>query len=206
MRSETVADRLLEESWNARTRRLPRRELVTEVVFALLFVATAGGLLLLPGAQAGFDLAMAGVLIGLYAILAGVEFPVGAGNVLPTQLVLMPMLVLAPPALVPLLVALGLLLARLSDRVRGRGSLDRVLFSIPDAWHAVGPACVLLAAGAAQVGLADLPLLAAAFIACCVFDAGCAILREFASRGVAPALQLNVFALVWAVDACLAPI
>jgi diguanylate cyclase (GGDEF)-like protein len=32
------------------------------------------------------------------------------------------------------------------------------------------------------------------------------MLREFASRGVAPSLQLHVFALVWAVDACLAPI
>ena len=32
------------------------------------------------------------------------------------------------------------------------------------------------------------------------------MLRERASRGVAPKLQLHVFALVWAVDACLAPI
>jgi diguanylate cyclase (GGDEF)-like protein len=39
-----------------------------------------------------------------------------------------------------------------------------------------------------------------------VFDAGSAMLREWASRGVAPTLQLSVFALVWLVDACLAPI
>src|SRR4051794_25074825 len=125
MRSETVADRLLEESWDARTRRLPRRELVTEVVFALGFVAAAGSLLLVDGATSGFDLAMAAVLVGLYAILAGVEFPGGAGNVLPTQLVLIPMLVLAPPGAVPFLVAAGLLLARLSDWIRKRGSFDR---------------------------------------------------------------------------------
>src|SRR3954447_4581489 len=206
MRSETVADRLLEDSWSARTRRLPRRELVTEVLFALLFVATAGGLLLLPGAHAGFDPAMAGVLIGLYAILAGVEFPVGAGNVLPTQLVLIPMLVLAPPGAVPLLVAAGLLLARLSDWVRKRGSFERLLFSIPDAWHAVGPACVLLLAGPARHGGGEVAALLGAFVSCCVFDAGCAMLRERASRGVAPTLQLQVFGLVWAVDACLAPI
>src|SRR4051794_19808252 len=206
MRSETAADRLLEESWDGRTRRLPRRELVTEIVFAVLFVVSACALLLLPGATAGFDPALAALLICLYAILAGVEFPVGAGNVLPTQLVLIPMVVLAPPGVVPLLVSAGLLLARLSDWVRRRGSFDRLLFSIPDAWHAVGPALVLLAAGAPQIGLAELPLLVAAFAACCVFDAGCAILREWASRGVAPTLQLHVFGLVWAVDACLAPI
>jgi diguanylate cyclase (GGDEF)-like protein len=206
IRSETAAERLLEDSWDGRTRRLPRREFVTEIVFALLFVAVAGGLLLSPGATSGFDPAVAGVLVGLYVILAGVEFPVGAGNVLPTQLVLIPMLVLVPPAAVPFLVAAGLLLARLLDWIRGRGSFERLLFSVPDAWHAVGPACVLLVAGVSQLGLADFPVLAAAFVACCVFDAGCAILRELASRGVAPALQLHVFGLVWAVDACLAPI
>src|SRR3954462_8542748 len=206
MRSETVADRLLEDSWDGRTRRLPRRELGTGVVFALLFLAAAGGLLLIPGATSGFDLSMAAVLVGLYAILTGVEFPVGAGNVLPTQLVLIPMLVLMPPGVVPLLVAAGLLLGRLSDWVRGRGSFDRLLFSVPDAWHAVGPAAVLLLAGAPQLDLGNLPLRAGAFAACCLVDAGSAMLRELAARGVAPTLQLHVFGLVWVVDACLAPV
>src|SRR3954454_18941631 len=182
MRSDAAADRLLEDSWEGRQRRLPQRELVTEVVFALLFVVTAVALLLVPGAMSGFDPAMAAQLVGLYVILAVVEFPVGAGNVLPTQLVLIPMLVLVPPGAVPLLVAAGLLLARLSDWIRGRGSFERLVFSVPDAWHAVGPALVLLLAGAPEVGLAELPLLALAFVSCCLFDVGCAILRERASR------------------------
>src|SRR4051794_40944 len=131
MRSEAAADRLLEESWDSRKRRLPRRELVTEIAFALSFVASAGIMLLLPGATAGFDPAMAAVLVGLYAILAGVEFPVGAGNVLPTQLVLIPMVVLAPPGVVPLLVSAGLLLARVLDWGRGGGSVGWPLFSPP---------------------------------------------------------------------------
>jgi len=129
MRSEAAADRLLEESWEGRTRRLPRRELVTEIVFALLFVASAGALLLLPGATTGFDLTIAAVLVGLYAIVAGVEFPVGAGNVLPTQLVLFPMLMLAPPGAVPFLVAAGscVLLAapRLTSWYARRGEIAR---------------------------------------------------------------------------------
>ena len=37
----------------------------------------------------------------------------GIGYTVPSQLVLMPMLILAPPALVPLLVAAGLLIGRL---------------------------------------------------------------------------------------------
>src|SRR5689334_1090169 len=206
MRSEAAADRLLEDSWEATARRLARRELVAEAGFAVSFLAAAACLLLLPGATGGFDPAMAGVLVGLYAILAGVEFLVGAGNVLPTQLVLVPMLVLMPPGVVPLLVAAGLLLGRLSGWVRGRGSFDRLLFSVPDAWHAVGPAAVLLLAGAPQLDLGNLPLLAGAFAACCLFDAGSAMLRELSARGVAPTVQLHVFGLVWLVDACLAPV
>src|SRR5436190_13456014 len=193
MRSEDAGARLLEQFWRQRQRRLPRRELLSECLASAGFVAVAGALLLLPGAARGFDPVLAAVLVGLYVVVAGIEFPVGAGNMLPTQLVLVPMLVLMPAGLVPPLVAVGLLLARLLDWLRGRGSLDRLMFSVPDAWHAIGPAAVLLAAGASKPGFGDLPLLAAAFVACCVFDAGTATLREAASRGVAPTLQLKAF-------------
>ncbi len=206
VRSETATDRLLEDSWDSSSRRLPRREVVSELVATALFVVTAGGLLLAQGTTAGFDLAVAALLLALYVVLAGIEFPVGAGNFVPTQLVLVPMFALLAPATVPLLVAAGLLLARLSDWLLRRGSLNRVLFSIPDAWHALGPAAVLVIAGAPHLDLGDVPLLLAAFVSCCLFDAGSALLREAAARGIAPALQLRVLALVWLVDACLAPI
>jgi diguanylate cyclase (GGDEF)-like protein len=206
MRSEAAADRLLEQFWRERRRRLPRRELLSELLAGVLFVAVAGALLVLPGGARGFDPALAALLVGIYVVLAGIEFPVGAGNMLPTQLVLMPMLVLLPPVTVPPLVVAGLLGARTVDLVRGRGTLDRMLFSIPDAWHAVGAVAVLLAAGAPRLDFGNLPLLALAFAACCAFDAGTATLREAAARGVAPSLQLRAFATVWAVDACLAPV
>jgi diguanylate cyclase (GGDEF)-like protein len=206
MQSEAAADRLLEDSWQTRSRRLPRRELISELAAAGLFLLVAGALLLVPGATSGFRPDVAVVLIAVYVVLAGIEFPVGGGNVVPTQLVLVPMLVMLPPATVPVMVAAGLLLAKLSDWVRGQGPLDRALFSIPDAWHAVGPALVLVAVGARQLDLGDLPLLAAAFVCCCLFDAASAMLRETAARGIAPTLQVRVLALVWVVDACLAPI
>ena len=206
MRSEAATDRLLEDSWDSSSRRLPRRELISEIVATGLFVATAAALLLAPGPTTGFDPAVAALLVAVYVVLAGIEFPVGAGNFVPTQLVLVPMFVLLAPATVPLLVAGGLLLARLSDWLRRRGSLNRVLFSIPDAWHALGPAAVLVIAGARHLDLGNVPLLVAAFVSCCLFDAGSALLREAAARGIAPALQMRVLALVWLVDACLAPI
>ena len=206
MRSEAATDRLLEDSWQTRSRRLPRHELISEIVAAGLFVLVAGAMLLLPNATAGFQPGVAVVLVAVYVVLAGVEFPVGGGNVVPTQLVLMPMLVLLPPAAVPVLVAVGLLFAKLSDWLRRAGPLDRALFSIPDAWHAVGPALLLVTVGAPRLDLGDLRVVTAAFISCCLFDAGSAMLRESAARAIAPTLQFRVLALVWVVDACLAPI
>jgi diguanylate cyclase (GGDEF)-like protein len=206
MQSAAAADRLLEESWTTRSRRLPRRELLTELAAAGLFFAVVAVLLVTGRAPAGFGVGTVVILIGVYVVLAGVEFPVGGGNVVPTQLVLVPMFVLLPPAIVPVTVAAGLLAAKLTDWARGRGSIDRVLFSVPDAWHAIGPAVVLTLAGAPALDLGDLPLLGAAFAACCVLDAGSAMLREAAARGIALSLQLEVLALVWVVDACLAPV
>ena len=52
-----------------------------------------------------------------------------------------------PPASVPLLVAAGRLAWKLIDWARGRGSLDHVLFAVPDGWHALGPAALLVFAG-----------------------------------------------------------
>src|SRR5919201_2864590 len=206
MHSEAATERLLEESWETRSRGVSARELVTELAAGGLFLLAAGALLLLHGATTGFHPLVAAVLLGLYAVVSRVEFPVGAGYVVPSQLVLVPMLVLLPPATVPLLVACGLVLARLSDWWRRRGSALRLLFSVADAWHAFGPAVVLLLAGSPKLDLAELPLLGAALLACFVFDAGSATLREAAARGIAPQLQIQVLALVWVVDACLAPI
>ena len=102
IRSDHAAERLLEESWEARSRGVDRRELLTELVAGLLFGLGAVALLLLPGALSGFDVVTAVVLVALYTLVSRVEFPVGAGYVFPSQLVLVPMLVLLPPATVPL--------------------------------------------------------------------------------------------------------
>jgi diguanylate cyclase (GGDEF)-like protein len=206
MGSGSAAERLLEQTWEDRSRRLSRRELLTEVVAGALFVVCALALLLVRGATAGFDPAIAAVLVVLYVAVSFVEFPVGAGYAAPTQLVLVPMLVLLPPAVVPPLVAGGYAIARLFDWARGRGSAQRVLFSIADAWFALGPALVLVIAGSRELAIADWKLLAAALALGLVVDAAAATVREAASRGIAPRLQLEVVALIWIVDAALAPI
>ncbi len=200
-------ERLLEQSWEARQRRASRRELIVETAAATLFVAVAATLLLSSGPSAGTRPEVFALLVGVYAVVARIEFPVGAGNVVPTQLVLVPMLVLLAPASVPLAVALGLVIPAAIDCALGRVRPRRILSAIPDAWHAAGAAVVLCLAGSPRSGLHDLPILAIALAAGCVVDLLSSVARVRLAGVVRdlPAL-IRVMGLVWTVDACLAPV
>jgi diguanylate cyclase (GGDEF)-like protein len=207
IRPDTVADRLLEESWESRERRGSRRELSVEAAAAVLFGSVAAALLLVGGGLGAIHPMTVGVLIAIYAVVARVEFPVGAGHVIPTQLVLVPMLVILTPGAVPVAVAAGLSLATLPDWIRGRVAGRRMLSAVPDAWHAAGPAVVLLSAGSPRMGTGEIPLLAAALAAGCLVDLLSSLSRlRLAGIVVEWRVQLRVIATVWVVDACLAPL
>ena len=196
MRSEAAAERLLEDSWHSgrgacraaswSASSWPRRSSSASSARSWRWLRTP---------RAGSGSASPRCSSRSTCVLARIEFPVGGGNVVPTHLVLFPMLVLMPPAAVPRAgrgrpaagEALGLG-ARRRDRWTG------ALFSIPDAWHAVGPALVLVAAGAAHSDLgrpsaADRGVRRAAASStparrCCA---------SAAARGIAPTLQFRVF-------------
>ncbi len=203
----SVTERLLERSWEARERRASQRELIVDATAGALFVAVASAVLVLGGGLPGVRLSTAILLIAIYALVGRIEFPVGAGYVVPTQLILVPMLLILPPAAVPLAVGAGMLLGNTVDWALGRQVPRRVLSAVPDAWHAIGPAVVLVLAGSPKIGFAELPLLAGAFAAGCLLDLASSLVRTRLA-GVVPELQLQVrvIALVWAVDATLAPL
>ncbi len=211
--TESATEQLLERSWERRERRASQRELLVDAVAAALFVAVAGALLLTAGVthphagEVGPFTATAVLLIAVYALVGRIEFPVGAGYVVPTQLILVPMLLVLPPAAVPLAVGAGMVLGNTVDWAFGRVPPRRVLSAVPDAWHAVGPAAVLLLAGSPLIGFEQLPLLAVAIAAGCLLDLTCSLAR-MRLAGVVPELDLHirVIALVWAVDLCLAPL
>ena len=206
VRASGAGERLLEESWETRTRRVSARELTSEAVAGCVFLVCAGVLAAGPLAAGEVDPATAALLVVLYAVVSRIEFPVGAGYVVPSYLVLVPMLALLPPGVVPLLTAAALVLGAAGQWATGQAGPERLLFSIPDAWHAVGPALLLVLVGPVQ-GEAELSaLFAAAFLAACLFDLVSATLREAAARNVPATVQFRVLARVWAVDACLAPI
>ncbi len=204
---DTVVDQLLEDSCESLEHSASRRELTVEAVAAILFGCVAAALLLLTGAVSRLPAGAACLLIGSYAVVARVEFLWGTGYVVPTQIVLVPMLVLLPPGAVPLAVATGLVLSALPDWARSQVAARRVLSAVPDAWHAVGPAIVLLAAGSPHIGVHQVPLMVAAFAACCLFDLVSSLIRVRLVGIVGDwGSQPRVIAAVWIVDACLAPI
>jgi diguanylate cyclase (GGDEF)-like protein len=206
-RAADPVERLLEDSWDSRTQRATRRELVGEFVAALLFLGVAAPLATPAIASPSFDPALACLLVGLYAIVAGaVRFPIGAGYVVPSYVILVPMLLLLPPETVPLFTAAGLVVASAARWVARRVTVEHVLFSIPNAWHALGPALVLHYVGRADGAVATVAVYLIAFLAGCVVDLGTSTLREACALGIAPKLQLRVVAIVWLIDACIAPL
>jgi putative nucleotidyltransferase with HDIG domain len=185
---------------------LPRRELSAELACGALLLAAVAALALLAPSDRSVEPIAALGLIAVFAVAQQVQFEVGIGYTVPTQLVLMPMLILAPPALVPLLVAAGLLAGRLPSYLRGEVHVSRVAFVLPDAFYAVGPALVMALLGPTHVGLEDWPVLAVALGAQAVCDAGFTGLRIWLALGTPPQMQLRLFAWVLTVDAALAPV
>src|SRR6478735_6289537 len=94
---DPYVEQLIEDASARKTAPLSRRELRTDAgLGALLLVAVA---VLAPSARTLSPLG-AIALIAVYALTQRVQFDVGAGYTVPSQLVFMPMLLLAPPALV----------------------------------------------------------------------------------------------------------
>src|SRR4051812_47806738 len=89
VRASDPVERLLEESWDGRSRHMSRRELVSESVAAVAFLACA---IPLAVSSAPADPVTAAVLGLLYAVVSRMtKFPIGAGYVVPSWIVLVPM-------------------------------------------------------------------------------------------------------------------
>jgi diguanylate cyclase (GGDEF)-like protein/PAS domain S-box-containing protein len=186
-------------------RRAERRELATEALVGVTFVAVAAAMwLVLP--HPPLDVGMAAWLVAICAILVRVEFEVGEGCTRPVQLAVMPMLLLLPPAAAPLLFAVAHIAARLPDVARGRVPVHRALLVIGDSWFAVAPALLLALAGAKAGARAEDLVLALAVLAQIATDFAISALRIWAGVGVGPRSQLRAYAWVYLVDLLLAPI
>jgi HD-GYP domain-containing protein (c-di-GMP phosphodiesterase class II) len=168
----------------------------------MLFAVALG----LSGDLAGTPvLELAGATLA-FAVAARVEFDVPGGVAVPTQLAFVPLLFIAPATLVPLLVALAWVLARTPDLLAGRLPVSRLWVALGNAWFALGPALVLIAAGAHDGGDAGVGLVVVALLAQFVTDVAASALREAALRGPKLIEQIRELRDVVVIDAALAPV
>jgi HD-GYP domain-containing protein (c-di-GMP phosphodiesterase class II) len=185
---------------------LPRADRVLAGALGGSFLAVAVPLsLLLPSNRSPSALVVLG-LIAAYAAAFRLDFEVGAGFAIPTELVLVPMLFILPLGAVPICVACAILLARVIDGARRALHVERTLLGLADAWHVVGPVAVLAAAGQASPRLAHWPVYVAALLAQFLVDFAATATRGRVALSIPAHEQLRSFAPVWVMDSALAPV
>jgi diguanylate cyclase (GGDEF)-like protein len=201
----SAAELLLANTRPHNSRRLSRRELRVEGALAAAVLAAGVALAALLPTQRPWLPAAAALCAAAYALAARVPLYVGGGCALPTQLVVVPMLLLLPLPAVPLVVVAGCLLAAGVDVAARRDHPARLLTATGDAGYVLAPVIVLALAGepSATDGWA---VLGAAFAAQCALDAGLSLGREWLGRRIRPAAQLSVMATVYGVDALVLPV
>ena len=200
-----AAERLIADQRKRGDDPVARREWLVEAAFALALLVVAVGLpLALDAAVPSLTLSVA--LVVAFAVVSRVEFDVGAGYTIPTQIVFVPVLFLADPAWAPLIVATGLVLGHARDTARDRNPLRRVLVSIGNAWFAVGPALVFCAFGVSDPQMGEWPIYVLALAIQFLGDTIVGAARVWLVLGVQPRLQLRMTGLVFLVDLLLTPV
>ena len=181
------------------------RELTAQAIVGIPFLFAAG-VLAAYGVVGDVDALDVALFVIAAAIMGNLEFETGAGYLVPTQLIFVPMLFVLPPAIVPLVVVAALALAELPDLLTRRLHPQRVVAVVGNAWFALGPALIFVLADVREPTLADWPLYLVALASQFAGDLASSTLREFIAHGVRPTLQLGVLQEVWLVDALLSPI
>jgi HD-GYP domain-containing protein (c-di-GMP phosphodiesterase class II) len=200
------AQRVIEEQRARRLSRLAVRERRSLFLSVGAFLVTAGAMAVAMPSDRSPTAATMLVLIAVYALAFRLDFEIGTGSAVPTQLVLVPMLFVLPTGLVPLAVASGVILGSLAEYARGGLHLERVFMRLGNCWHAVGPALVLGLAGEPAPDLGDWPLYVLALGAQFALDYGSSALRGWTALGVPPKVQLRTMGMVYLIDVGLATV
>lgn len=197
---------LVEENRQRRSQPLARTERLASLILGGSFFVVAIPFAVLVESSRRPSVVTVVLLLAAYAMASKVEFEIGAGFAVPTELLLVPMLFFLPIGTVPVAVAVGLVLGELAGGRPARDHLERVAVVPGNAWHALGPALVLAAAGERSPSLSDWPLYIAAFVAQLVFDYTSSAVREWIAFRLQPRAHLRFMVWVWMADGALAPV
>jgi putative nucleotidyltransferase with HDIG domain len=182
----------------------PERAVEAGVAISFLLVALA--MVLFVHSPRTLEAEPVFLLIVAYVIACRAQFEIADGYTVPTELVLVPMLFLLPTPVVPLVVSGSWVLGRLLDYTSGSTSVYRAFHVFGDCWHAVGPALVLIVAGAQVFAWDNWPIYVVALLAQFGFDYAATSLRAGLIDGTSPRESLRLMAPVYALDGALAPI
>jgi HD-GYP domain-containing protein (c-di-GMP phosphodiesterase class II) len=182
------------------------REGLVEAAMAISFLVTALAMAVFIPSPRSLDLEAAFFLIVAYVIACRAQFEIADGYTVPTELILVPMLFLLPTPVVPLVVSISWVLGRMLDYASGNTSVYRAFHVFGDCWHSVGPALVLIVAGAQVFSWDDWPVYLLALIAQFGFDYAATSLRALLIDGTPPSESLRLMAPVYGLDGALAPV
>ena len=201
--SDADDQELVEQAREREAHRLDGRERTITLALSLAFLAVATALPFVVPHETPSNGLLVLALVAAFACGARVQFEVGIGSAVPTQLVFVPMLFLAPLGWVPLLVAAGFLLSKAPEHLRGTWHVGRAALHLVSAWFAVGPVLVLWAAGAPASTSARMPWMLAALGAQFGFDFAASAIRGTVGFGLPLRSLPGMLAPAWAVDLAL---
>lgn len=170
------------------------------------FLVAAGALALLSDDPRPLPIATAIALVVVLSLTARVEIQLGSGYAVPTEIFVVPLVLLTPVPWAAPLVALALVLSRAIDVARGQLHVQRVLLGVSDAWFVIGPVTVLAIGGVRGVHWQDWPWWCAALAAQLLVDTGVSSVSERLRAGRRSPLVVPDAAVFWFVDVALAPI
>ena len=182
---------------------LSRREWKIEGGSAAAFLAAAVALVAFGPDTGPVDWLPSVAIVAIFALLSCFEYEVGHGYATPTQLAFIPMLMLAPPGLVPLLVATAYGLAAVTS---GRNLTRGVVLGISSSWFSLGPAILLSFAGTSSLSIESATALGAVLVCQIAIDYVNWTLHESITAGVRRLPSLRTAAWLYGFDLMLTPL
>jgi diguanylate cyclase (GGDEF)-like protein len=182
------------------------RERTVTFVLAAGFLVSAVSCAVLVSSPTPFSAWVAALAVVAYALVTQVEFEIGPGTIIPTELLLVPMLFVLPSQLVPLLVAMGLVLGGVLERLRSRRHGARIAVLLCSAWHSVGPALVIGLLAPGPPAWSDLWVYVCALASQFALDTAAVFARQMVGRGTRAGVLIEPLTLVAVVDLTLAPV
>ena len=194
------------EMRSARLAGLTGRERLAVLVLGGGFLTTALALAALVSTNRSPSWVAVATLVLAYGLVSRIEFELASGSLVPTELLLVPMLFVLPLGWVPLAVAAAYVGGSALDAARGRIHPERISLRLVDSWHAVGPVLVLAIAGEQEPTWSQWPVYVVALLAQYAFEfASCAAWERFVN-GLSPAILFRFMVRSQLADAALAPI